>query len=202
MSAFHLKRPLAGSAIRPGANVVVRPDADISDGPLVAVVIKCDLIANVFQENAMMLIGATAASLAFFTIGASGVEPPFLMPVPQTVVMRSEPSRLSETASDTAVLQVKLKELQVRLRRSELLYFGLIAGAPASYDETNQSPRQVFLEASFDHPNSIIRLAPDTYKIEFKGSGDRGLMLDVTVVLDFYGDVGKVELFSRPPHPF
>lgn len=111
------------------------------------------------------------------------------------------------TAEDAGDLLTKLKQAQLGLRRGEALYFELLSGAPAAYAETSVSPLETFLSADFDGPLTIERLPPANsswkpHRLTLLPDGSGGLVWDVEVVLGFYGDIARVEIFRRPPHPF
>lgn len=144
----------------------------------------------------MIWIGL-AAALAVAT--GSGEQSALPKPVP--TAERSW-SFLSEFKVDSAFLQSKLAAAQAGLKRGDPLYFYLLSGAPASYSATNIPPRKVFLEAPFDHPvGMLIRPQPNVFKMEFARDGN-ALVTDVTIVLNIYGELERVELLQRAPNPF
>lgn len=110
-------------------------------------------------------------------------------------------------ADEATDLINKLKMAQEALRRGDPLYFELLSGAPASYPMTTTSPREAFLSANFDKPFDIERLPPANsswkpHRLTLLPNGLGNLLWDIKVVLGFYGDIARVEMFYRPPHPF
>jgi hypothetical protein len=111
------------------------------------------------------------------------------------------------TADESAELVTKLNDAQDALRRGDPLYFELLSGAPASYPMTATSPREAFLSADFSQPFEVERLPPDNpswkpHRLTLLPNGLGNLLWDIKVVLGFYGDIARVEMFYRPPHPF
>jgi hypothetical protein len=111
------------------------------------------------------------------------------------------------TALESVELVSKLSDAQDALRRGEPLYFELLSGAPASYPMTATSPRDAFLSADFNQPFEVERLPPANpswkpYRLTLLPNGLGNLLWDVEVVLGFYGDIARVEMVYRPPHPF
>ena len=69
------------------------------------------------------------------------------------------------------------------------------------------SPREAFLSADFSHPFEVERMRPENsswkpHRMTLAPNGPGNLVTDVKVVLGFYGDIARVEMFYRPPHPF
>ncbi|WGM32772.1 hypothetical protein [Brevundimonas sp. NIBR11] len=118
-----------------------------------------------------------------------------------------EPHLQGLTAEEAAVLIGKLQDAQEKLRRGEAMYFELMSGAPASYPQTTMSPREAFLAADFSHPFQITRPRIDNplwkpHQLILAPDGPGNLLADVEVVLGFYGDLDRVKIYYRPPHPF
>lgn len=110
---------------------------------------------------------------------------------------------LSQAEADKVIGAVKTAQDQLRDGRN--LYFQLLSGAPASYAQTLTSPRETFLSLDFDAPFSVENRSTGNrlwqpYRLEL--TGDRSLVWQVEVVLGFYDNLERVEIFARPPHPF
>lgn len=111
------------------------------------------------------------------------------------------------TPADAEAIIAKVVEGQRKLRSGEEVYFHLLAGAPASYPMTTTSPRDAFLAADFRQPFSVERLPPANsswkpYRLILTPNGVGNLLWEVEVVLGFSGQIEKVEMLYRPPHPF
>lgn len=118
------------------------------------------------------------------------------------------PTRLRGlTQAEASALIKKLQEAQAGLARGEKIYFDLLAGAPAAYDMTTVSPRKAFLDMAFEKPANIERVNTGNplwkpHRLEYWPMGPGQLVWDVEVVLGFNGNIERVEMFYRPPHPF
>jgi hypothetical protein len=111
------------------------------------------------------------------------------------------------TADEKADLIARIQEAQASLRSGAPIYFQLLSGAPAAYPMTTTSPRDAFLNARFDEPFSIVRQPPANpswkpYRLTLTPNGVGNNVWDVEVVLGFNGQIERVEMFYRPPHPF
>ena len=111
------------------------------------------------------------------------------------------------TLADAEEVIAKVIEGQSKLRSGEEAYFHLLSGAPASYPMTTTSPRDAFLAADFRQPFSVERLPPANsswkpYRLILTPNGVGNLLWEVEVVLGFYGQIEKVEMLYRLPHPF
>ena len=111
------------------------------------------------------------------------------------------------SAAEADALLDKLQNLQRRLRSGESLYFELLSGAPASYPATSVSPRDAFLQMSFERPLIVERVRTDNrlwqpYKLMFLPDGPGRLVWDVEVVLGITGDVERVTMLHTSPAPF
>lgn len=107
---------------------------------------------------------------------------------------------------EAEALIAKLDQLQRRLRGGEAVFFQLLSGAPASYPMTTVSPREAFLQLSFEGTASIERVPASNplwqpFKLVITPNGPGQLMWDVEVVLGINGQVERVEMFYRPPPP-
>jgi hypothetical protein len=109
------------------------------------------------------------------------------------------------TQADAAKIIAVVKAAQAKLRGGESLYFELLSGAPASYEQTKIAPRDVFLALSFEDPFSIEYRSTGNrlwqpYRFEIRG--ERALVWQVDVVLGINGNLERIEILARPPHPF
>ncbi|MFC5344781.1 hypothetical protein ACETK8_01455 [Brevundimonas staleyi] len=148
--------------------------------------------------RAGMVCLAAAISLAGSVPAAAQSAPP---------AEAHEPRLQGLTAEEAAVLILKLQEAQEKLRRGEAMYFELLSGAPASYAQTTLTPREAFLAADFSRPFQITRPRIDNplwkpHQVILAPDGPGNLLADVEVVLGFYGDLERVRIYYRPPHPF
>lgn len=115
--------------------------------------------------------------------------------------------QLRGIADDEADAIVKeLQKMQDQLRKGEKVYFQLISGSIASYPETAISPRQVFLDMPFETTAWFRRTSTSNplwkpYKLDIP-TAPGSLVWDIEVVIGFYGNIERVEMFFRPPHPF
>ena len=128
-------------------------------------------------------------------------------PTPETAGQAWTTQYRGLSAEDAAAVIGKLKEAQDKLRQGERLTFELLSGAPAFYEMNGVPPREAFLNASFDQPFSVRKLPPENqswnpYRIELLPNGTGQLMWDVEVILGFYGEISRVEMYYRPPLPF
>jgi hypothetical protein len=99
-----------------------------------------------------------------------------------------------------------LQEAQRRLRMGEQLFFDLLSGAPASYRETEISPRRAFLDMAFENALIIERHQSrnrlrQPYRLTISRAWGE-VYWDVEVVLGFEGNIERVEMVFRPPPPF
>lgn len=109
------------------------------------------------------------------------------------------------TPTDAARIVAVVKAAQEKLRRGENVYFELLSGAPASYEQTKIAPRDVFLALSFETPFSIENRSTGNrpwQPYRFEITGERSLVWQVDVVLGISGNLERVEILARPPHPF
>ncbi len=109
------------------------------------------------------------------------------------------------TQADAAKIIAVVKAAQENLRRGENLSFELLSGAPAFYEQTKIAPRDAFLALSFETPFSIENRSTGNrlwrpYRFEIVG--ERSLVWQVDVVLGINGNLERVEILARPPHPF
>jgi hypothetical protein len=114
---------------------------------------------------------------------------------------------LRMTAEERADLIARIQEAQTSLRSGVPVYFQLLSGATASNPMTTTSPRDAFLNVSFDQPFSMERWPSDNpgwrpYRLTLTPNGVGNLLWDVYVVLGFNGQIERIEMFYRPPHPF
>jgi hypothetical protein len=109
---------------------------------------------------------------------------------------------LTQADADTIIATVK--DAQEKLRNGENVYFELLSGAPASYDQTRIAPRDAFLALSFDAPFSLSKLAGDRLwqPYRFEITGDQSLVSQVDVILGSGDRLERIEILTRPPHPF
>jgi hypothetical protein len=101
----------------------------------------------------------------------------------------------------------KLKAAQDALRGDGQLFFGLLSGAPAAYPQARLSPREAFLKADFERPFEIRKPASDNplwvvHQITLLPEGPGRIVCDAEVVLGIHGQIERVTLYYRPPHPF
>ncbi|HYC98088.1 hypothetical protein [Brevundimonas sp.] len=144
-------------------------------------------------------------SIAVIGLALSG-SPASAQTVPQPVTYAST-QPLALTAEEKADLIAKIQEAQTDLRSGARLYFQLLSGAPAAYPMTAMSPRDAFLNASFDQPASMLRQPTDNpswrpYRLTLTPNGVGNLLWDVEVVLGFNGQIERIEMFYRYPPPF
>jgi hypothetical protein len=145
-----------------------------------------------------------ALSLLVSTVSAPSRAEEGAMTTPgQTAAVRLE--GLTREASQDLIGQLETAQRDLRQRND--LTFALLSGAPASYKQAKVSPRDAFLDISFAHPFSIKKLASDNaswkpYRLELLPNGPGQIVCDVEVVLGFYGQIERVQIYYRPPHPF
>jgi hypothetical protein len=109
------------------------------------------------------------------------------------------------TQTDAAKIIAVVRAAQEKLRKGENVYFELLSGAPASYEQTKIAPRDVFLALSFETPFSIENKSTGNrlwQPYRFEIMGERSLVWQVDVVLGINGNLERVEMLARPPHPF
>jgi hypothetical protein len=111
------------------------------------------------------------------------------------------------SASDAGALIKDLQDLQRQLKNGEKVFFELLSGAPASFPETEISPREAFLQMPFDKAIMIERARTDNrYRQPFKviiAPHGRGLAIwKVEVMRDFGGRIERVTMVHGPPLPF
>ncbi len=109
-------------------------------------------------------------------------------------------------ADEAAAIIKKVQDLQARLRSGEQLHFDLLSGAPASYQETSVSPREVFLRMPFEKTEWVELISNDNklwqrHRLSIQETPG-GLLWDIEVVIGINGQVERVEMFNHPPHPF
>lgn len=109
------------------------------------------------------------------------------------------------TQADAARIIATVKDAQESLRRDEKLYFELLSGAPASYAQTQITPRDAFLALSFDAPFSMENKSTGNrlwqpYRLEI--TGEHSLVWQVDVILGVSNRLQRIEILARPPHPF
>ena len=114
---------------------------------------------------------------------------------------------LGLTSEEAQSLIEKTREAQSMLRSGKATYFQLLSGAPASYEMNTTSPRDAFLAADFTKPFSVERLPPDNsswkpFRLILMPNGTGSTLWEVEVVLGFYEQIERVEMYYRPPHPF
>lgn len=93
------------------------------------------------------------------------------------------------------------------LRSGKATYFQLLSGAPASYEMNTNSPRDAFLAADFTTPFSVEGLQTDNpnwkpFCLILIPNRTGGTLWEIEVVLGFYEQIERVEMYYRPPHPF
>ncbi|HET7708946.1 MAG TPA: hypothetical protein VFK50_05350 [Sphingomicrobium sp.] len=112
------------------------------------------------------------------------------------------------TCSDAAMLVSRLKEVQTRLKNGEDLYFDLLSGAPASDPMTKVSPREAFLNVSFDKAFIVERVGPpdnlsQRYKFAYRPDRAKPMIWDIEVLFLFKNErLGRVQMRYGPPPPF
>lgn len=110
---------------------------------------------------------------------------------------------LSQVDADMVI--AKAKDAQDKLRKGDRVFFELLSGAPAYYDETKIAPRDTFLALSFDAPFSITKLPGDRlwqpYRLEIT-SENSSLVWQVDVVLGSNNSLERVEILTRASNPF
>lgn len=111
------------------------------------------------------------------------------------------------TQAEADALVKKLQGLQAQLRRGDKVYFQLLSGAPASYPETAVSPRQAFLDMPFEKARWFERISTGNplwkpHKLAIQLGGPGSLVWEVEVVVGFYDNIERVEMFYQPPAPF
>ena len=128
-------------------------------------------------------------------------ETPIIVPVPTT-------RQLSGLSADEATaLIAKVEDAQRRLRAGEFQSFELLAGSIASYGMTEVSPRDAFLQVSFEKVWNVERVGTDNrlwqpYRLAYAPSGLGQLYWDIEVVLGINGDIQRVLMIYKPPAPF
>lgn len=147
--------------------------------------------------------------LAIFALGSGALPAPSHARQPREgMSVSTSATRLEGLTRESADdLIDKLEKAQRDLRQGDGLYFELLSGAPASYREAKVSPRDAFLDISFARPFSIKKLPSDNpswnpYRMEILPNGPGRIVCDVDVVLGFYGQIARVQMYYRPPHPF
>lgn len=112
------------------------------------------------------------------------------------------------TCSDAAVLVSRLKEVQTRLKNGENSYFDLLSGAPASDPMTRVSPREAFLNVSFDKAFIVERVGPpdnlsQRYRFAYRPDKAKPMIWDIEVLFLFKNErLGRVQMRYGSPPPF
>lgn len=109
--------------------------------------------------------------------------------------------------SEAAALISKLKDAQGKLRAGEFQSFQLISGSIAAYEMTKVSPRDAFLQVSFEEVWEIERVTTDNrlwqpFKLAYAPNGLGQLYWDIEVVLGANGQIERVMMIYKPPAPF
>ncbi|WP_156796142.1 hypothetical protein [Brevundimonas subvibrioides] len=126
---------------------------------------------------------------------------------PSADEVRISGSQLRGLAPEEAQsLIAKLVEAQQNLRQGRLAYFDLLSGAPASYETNATAPMETFLAADFTEPFSVQRFPEENaswkpYRLILTPNGLGQAVWQVEVVLGFYEQIERVEMFYRPPPP-
>lgn len=107
-------------------------------------------------------------------------------------------------------LIAQLVTAQDALRAGKFETFELLAGAPASYDESTIPPRTAFLRTHFDQVWEIRRLTSTpgsddprrTYALAYAPNGLGKAYWNIVVNLGFSGDLIAVTMRYQAPAPF
>lgn len=110
-------------------------------------------------------------------------------------------------AGEASALVAKLSEAQIKLRAGEFQSFELISGSIAGYDMVKVSPRDAFLQVSFQQVWQIERVPTDNrlwqpFKLAYAPDGLGQLYWDIEVVLGASGQLERVTMIYKPPAPF
>lgn len=109
---------------------------------------------------------------------------------------------ISREEADSLI--AKLELAQSRLTRGEQQFFTLLFGAPASYEQSKLSPRQVFLDLPFKRVSTIRRIGRDRVlerlNLEYEPRGPGQLYWDIEVQL-FSGNIERVAVIYKIPPP-
>jgi hypothetical protein len=110
-------------------------------------------------------------------------------------------------AGEASALVVKLSEAQNKLRAGEFQSFELMSGSIAGYDMIKVSPRDAFLQVSFQQVWEIERVPTDNrlwqpFKLAYAPDGLGQLYWDIEVVLGASGQLERVTMIYKPPAPF
>lgn len=110
-------------------------------------------------------------------------------------------------AGEATAVVAKLADAQRRLKAGEFQSFELLAGSIASYGMTKVSPRDVFLEVSFERAWKIERVRTDNrlwqpYRLAYAPHGGGQLYCDIEAVLGSNGNIERVTIIYKPPAPF
>lgn len=110
----------------------------------------------------------------------------------------------SQEAND---LIAKLEDAQRILKAGKFQSFELLAGSIASYQKTEVSPRDAFLQVPFKSVWNVERVRSDNklwqpYRLAYAPDGLGKLYWDIEVVLGINGDIERVSMTYKPPAPF